>query len=196
MYINIFPFILFLFPFISSSSIYHHFTSKELSHYHRSNKTVLMFYYNSFNTTHQALFIEYKSLIDNYINKRTNYTFGYVDSYLDSKLLEFFNLQLKNDSGFVVYRFKEELFYVEENITHVSQIENIIMNMEIKNINWNSNGILEKILNYITGKRLGQKAYTYFTFIVCVASIVVYTFMNIWAKRMERNEIRRRFKQD
>ena len=108
-----------------------------------------MFYYNSFNPTHQALFIEYKSLIDNYNNKRTNYTFGYVDSYLDSKLLEFFNLQCKNDSGFIVYRFKEELFYVEENITHVSQIENIIMNMEIKKINWNSNGILEKILNYI-----------------------------------------------
>ena len=155
-----------------------------------------MFYYNSYNSTHQALFTEYKSLIDNYIDKRANYTFGYVDSYLDSKLLEFFNLQHKNDSGFIAYRFKEELFYLEESITHISQIENIIMNMEIKKLNWNSNGILEKIMNYITGKRLGQKAYTYFTFFVCVVSIVVYTCMNVWAKRMERNEIKRRFKQD
>ena len=155
-----------------------------------------MFYFNSDDPTHQELFTEYKALIDNYIHKRANYTFGYVDSYLDSKLLEFFKLRSRNDSGFIVYRFKEELFYVEENITQISQIESIIMNMERKKINWNSNGILEKIMNYITGKRLGQKAYTYFTFFVCVVSIIVYTCMNVWTKRMERNEIKRRFKQD
>ena len=121
MHIIMFPFIFSFFSFVSSSSLYNHFTAKELSRYHKSNKTVLMFYFNSDDPTHQELFTEYKALIDNYIHKRANYTFGYVDSYLDSKLLEFFKLRSRNDSGFIVYRFKEELFYVEENITQIDK---------------------------------------------------------------------------
>lgn len=189
-------FIITSFIFVSSSSIYHHFTIDEIVDFQNSNKIVLMLYYNEDNNTHQVVFDEYKKLVDRYVDIRENYTFGYVDSVKDAKMLRFFKLKEKEGIGFIVYIFKEELFYFEENVTDISQVEDIIGRMERREINWYSNGVVERIFDYIAGKRLGQKAYTYFTIIAFVTSVVIYVSVNIWAKRMEKNEGTQRVKQD
>ena len=176
-----------LIPLISSSSLLHHFTSQEIVDFHKTNNIVLMFYFNEQNTTHLPLFNEYATLVDKYKDSKRNYTFGYIDSYLDRQLLKFFRLQNQNDTGFIIYIFAEDLFYFEESITDISQIEAMITNMENRNINWYSTGVIERIFDFIAGKRLGRRAYTYFTIIVSVIALVVYVSANIWSRQVEKS---------
>ena len=176
-----------LVPLISSSSLCHRFTAQDIIDSQGTHKIILMFYFNEQNTTHHALFDQYTSLVDKYAQIRSNYTFGYIDSYLDRKLLSFFRLKHANDTGFIIYIFAEELFYFEESLTDVSQIEAMIANMENRNINWYSTGLVERVFDYIAGKRLGRRAYTYFTAIVSVISVVVYVSVNIWSRRVEKS---------
>ena len=176
-----------LIPLISSSSLCQHFTSQDIINFQGTKNIVLMFYFNEQNTTHHSLFTQYTNLYDKYKNIRSNYTFGYIDSYLDRQLLTFFRLKNVNDTGFIIYIFAEDLFYFEESITEVSQIEAMITNMENRKINWYSTGIIERIFDYIAGKRLGQRAYTYFTAIVSVIAIIVYVSANIWSKQVEKS---------
>ena len=73
-------------------------------------------------------------------------------------------------------------------------MEKIIKALNDKKINWNTNSIIEKIFYLITGKRYGKLAKTYLSFYLCILSILFYTGMNIYNKRMERKAIEKRFK--
>jgi hypothetical protein len=111
-----------LIALISSSSLCQHFTAQDIINFQGTKNIVLMFYYNEQNKTHHGLFDEYTHFVNKYKDIKTNYTFGYIDSYVDRKLLSFFRLQNANDTGFIIYIFAEELFYFEESISNISQI--------------------------------------------------------------------------
>ena len=51
-----------------------------------------------------------------------------------------------------------------------------------------------KYIYSINGKREGKLAKTYLSFYLCILSILFYTGMNIYNKRMERKAIEKRFK--
>lgn len=178
--------------YVKSESIIPKLGVKTIQKYHKSNNTLLMLYINPLNFTH-------KSLLETFTQVKIafpNYTYGYVDEVKDKDILNFFKLKDINDSGFIVYRFKDETFYIEENVHNISQIIEIINKIEDKSLNWFSTSIIEKAVEFITGKKYGKKAHTYFSFAICLISIFVYTAVNVWAKRQERKEIEKRFKKD
>jgi ABC-type branched-subunit amino acid transport system permease subunit len=61
------------------------------------------------------------------------------------------------------------------------------MIMENREINWYSTGVIERIFDFIAGKRLGRRAYTYFTIIVSVIALVVFISANIWSRQVEKS---------
>ena len=63
----------------------------------------------------------------------------------------------------------------------------MIRKMENREINWYSTGVIERIFDFIAGKRLGRRAYTYFTIIVSVIALVVYVSANIWSRQVEKS---------
>lgn len=165
---------------------------KDITKYHKTDTTLLLMYLNPLNFTHKALLDSFNNIKLSY----PNYTYGYVDSVNDQNILNFFKLKDLNDTGLVLYRFFDEYYYYEENIHNASQIIEFITQVEKGTVNWYSNSLIEKIFEIVTGKKYGKKAHTYFSFAVCIISIIVYTAVNVWAKREERKEIEKRFKKD
>ena len=165
---------------------------KDITKYHKTDTTLLLMYLNPLNFTHKALLDSFNNIKLSY----PNYTYGYVDSVNDQNILNFFKLKDLNDTGLVLYRFFDEYYYYEENIHNASQIIEFITQVEKGTVNWYSNSLIERIFEIVTGKKYGKKAHTYFSFAVCIISIIVYTAVNVWAKREERKEIEKRFKKD
>ena len=152
--------------------------------------TLFMIYLNPLNKTQLDLLEE----ITEYKEIFPNITFGYLDIIKDLKILEYFKLTNINESGIIIYDFKNKQFYIEEEVSNITTVEKIIKALNDKKINWNTNSIIEKIFYLITGKRYGKLAKTYLSFYLCILSILFYTGMNIYNKRMERKAIEKRFK--
>ena len=132
--------------------------------------------------------------IEEYREIFKNITFGYIDSINDIKLLDYFKLTNTNDSGVIVYDFRNKQFYIKEEISNFTLIETIIREINNKKLNWNTNSLIEKMFYLVTGKRYGKMAKTYLSFGLCLLSIIFYTGMNIYSRRMERLAIEKRFK--
>ena len=184
--------ILFLSYILCTSNEMKKLSIKDITKYHKTDTTLLMMYLNPLNFTHKAMLDTFQQIQLSY----PNYTYGYVDAVSDQNILHFFKLKDLNDTGLVIYRFYDEHFYYEENIHNATQIIDFITQVENGTVNWYSNSLIERIFEIVTGKRYGKKAHTYFSFAVCIVSIIVYTAVNIWAKREERKEIEKRFKKD
>jgi hypothetical protein len=158
--------------------------------YEGRQSILFMIYINPLNKTQLKLLediSEYKEIFK-------NITFGYIDLINDIKLLDYFKLTNTNDSGVIVYDFKNKQFYIKEEISNYTILETIIKEINYKKLNWNTNSIIEKIFYLVTGKRYGKLAKTYLSFGLCLFSIIFYTGMNIYSKRMERLAIEKRFK--
>lgn len=152
--------------------------------------TLFMIYLNPLNKTQLDLLEE----ITEYKEIFPNITFGYLDIIKDLKILEYFKLTNINESGIIIYDFKNKQFYIKEEISNYTILETIIKEINYKKLNWNTNSIIEKIFYLVTGKRYGKLAKTYLSFGLCLFSIIFYTGMNIYSKRMERLAIEKRFK--
>lgn len=153
--------------------------------------TLVMLYLDPKNYT-QHFFLEDLSMI---MKSYPNYTFGYIDTNKDSQILSFFNLKNTKTIGFIIYNFKKDEFYIEEDIKSKDTIIDILSQIDKNKLNWMTNGIVERIFEALTGKKYGKKAHTYLSFIICILSIVYYTIMNIIRKRKERKEIEDTIKQ-
>ena len=158
--------------------------------YEGRQSIVFMIYINPLNKTQLKLLED----IEEYTEIFKNITFGYIDTINDIKLLDYFKLTNTNDSGVIVYDFRNKQFYIKEEISNFTILETIIREINNKTLNWNTNSIIEKIFYLITGKRYGKLAKTYLSFGLCLFSIIFYTGMNLYSKRMERLAIEKRFK--
>ena len=76
----------------------------------------------------------------------------------------------------------------------MKDIQDIFEKVENGKLNWSSNSIIEKIFFLITGKRYGKEAHSMFSFGICLISIIVYTIVNIKARREERRLIEEKLK--
>ena len=167
-------------------------TNRELALLERNKQKVGLIYINQSNMSHIFFmdelynFLKYKPL--------ENYTFGFLDIEDDQKLLNFFKIKNKRDSGVILYNFANNNYYVEEGINHMKETKEIFEKVYNGKLNWSSNSLIEKIFFLITGKRYGKEAHSIFSFGICLLSIFIYTFVNIKMRREERQMIEKRFK--
>ena len=166
--------------------------NRELALLEKNKKKVGLIYVNQSNMSH----IFFMDELHNFLKFKPleNYTFGFLDIENDQKLLEFFKIKNKRDSGLILYNFANNNFYVEEGVNHMKEIKEIFENVENGKLNWSSNSIIEKIFFLITGKRYGKEAHSIFSFGICLLSILIYTFVNIKMRREERKLLEKRFK--
>ena len=167
-------------------------TSRELLQMEKNKEKVCLIYVNLNNITHSFFMDELHNYLQ--IKPLEKFNFGYLDVENDHKLLEFFKIRNKRDSGIIIYNFANKNFYVEEGINRMKEIKEIFEKIENNKLNWSSNSILEKIFFLITGKRYGKEAHSIFSFGICLLSIAIYTFVSIKARREERKMIEQRFK--
>jgi len=167
-------------------------TSRELLQMEKNKEKVCLIYVNLNNITHSFFMDELHNYLQ--IKPLEKFNFGYLDVENDHKLLEFFKIRNKRDSGIIIYNFANKNFYVEEGINRMKEIKEIFEKIENNKLNWSSNSILEKIFFLITGKRYGKEAHSIFSFGICLLSIAIYTFVSIKARREERKIIEQRFK--
>lgn len=167
-------------------------TSRELLQMEKNKEKVCLIYVNLNNITHSFFLDELNNYLQ--IKPLEKFNFGYLDVENDHKLLEFFKIRNKRDSGIIIYNFANKNFYVEEGINRMKEIKEIFEKIENNKLNWSSNSILEKIFFLITGKRYGKEAHSIFSFGICLLSIAIYTFVSIKARREERKMIEQRFK--
>ena len=187
-------FISLLFILVNSVCLYKlkRLTNRELALMERNKQKVGLIYINQSNMSHIFFmdelyhFLQYKPL--------ENFTFGFLDIENDQKLLDFFKIRNKRDSGLIIYNFANNNYYVEEGINHMKEIIEIFEKIDNGKLNWSSNSILEKIFFLITGKRYGREAHSIFSFGICLLSILIYTIVNIKMRREERQMIEKRFK--
>ena len=187
----------FIILFISINAIYslhklRRLTSRELLQMEKNKEKVCLIYVNPKNITHSFFMDELHNYLQ--IKPLEKFNFGYLDVENDQKLLEFFKIRNKRDSGIIIYNFANKNFYVEEGINRMKEIKEIFEKIENNKLNWSSNSILEKILFLITGKRYGKEAHSIFSFGICLLSIAIYMFVSIKARREERKMIEQRFK--
>ena len=167
-------------------------TSRELLQMEKNKAKVCLIYVNLNNITHSFFMDELHNYLQ--IKPLEKFNFGYLDVENDHKLLEFFKIRNKRDSGIIIYNFANKNFYVEEGINRMKEIKEIFEKIENNKLNWSSNSILEKIFFLITGKRYGKEAHSIFSSGICLLSIAIYTFVSIKARREERKMIEQRFK--
>ena len=110
------------------------------------------------------------------------------------ELLDYFKIKNVKDSGLILYNFANKNYYVGESINHLNEVKEILEQVEKGTLNWSTNSIIEKIFFMITGKRYGKEAHSMFSFAICFISILIYTIVNIRARREEREMIERRLK--
>lgn len=155
---------------------------------------------NSLDKDKQTLALIYYSIKDIFLIKEienlqkeySNYHFGYVDTTISANILSFFKISNINNTGFIIYNFNKQEYYVEEYISSVKEVRDCLNKTANNTLNWSSQSIVETVGWYITGKRLGQKAHYMLTFILSILAIAVFTMANIYSKRMERKEIEKK----
>ena len=167
-------------------------TSRELLQMEKNKEKVCLLFVNQKNISHNFFMDELHDYLE--IRPLERFNFGYLDVENDQKLLEFFKIRNKRDSGIIIYNFENKNFYVEEGINHMKDIKAIFEKIENGKLNWSSNSILEKIFFLITGKRYGKEAHSMFSFGICLLSIAIYMFVSIKARREERKMIEQKFK--
>ena len=109
-------------------------------------------------------------------------------------MLEYFKIKNERDSGVIFYKFDNKNYYVGEGINHLNEVKELFEQITNNKLNWSSNSIIERIFYLITGKRYGKEAHSMFSFGICIISLLVYIFVNIKARRFEREMIEKRLK--
>jgi hypothetical protein len=168
------------------------FTNYELAKIERNKEKIGFIYINPNNMSHNFFMEELYNYLQ--IKPLKNYSFGYLDLENDQRLLEYFKIKNRRDSGLILYNFANKNYYVEEGLNHMKDIQDIFEKVENGKLNWSSNSIIEKIFFLITGKRYGKEAHSMFSFGICLISIIVYTIVNIKARREERRLIEEKLK--
>ena len=167
-------------------------TNRELMKMEKNKECVGLIYINQNNMSHNFFMEELADYLE--INPLEKFNFGYLDVENDKKLLEYFKIRNVRDSGLILYNFANKNYYVEEGLNHLKEVKEIFEKVEKGNLNWFSNSIIEKIFFLITGKRYGKEAHSMFSFGICFISIIIYTYVNMRARREERKMIEKRFK--
>ena len=167
-------------------------TNRELMKMEKNKECVGLIYINQNNMSHNFFMEELADYLE--INPLEKFNFGYLDVENDKKLLEYFKIRNVLDSGLILYNFANKNYYVEEGLNHLKEVKEIFEKVEKGNLNWSSNSIIEKIFFLITGKRYGKEAHSMFSFGICFISIIIYTYVNMRARREERKMIEKRFK--
>ena len=167
-------------------------TNRELMKMEKNKECVGLIYINQNNMSHNFFMEELADYLE--INPLEKFNFGYLDVENDKKLLEYFKIRNVRDSGLILYNFSNKNYYVEEGLNHLKEVKEIFEKVEKGNLNWSSNSIIEKIFFLITGKRYGKEAHSMFSFGICFISIIIYTYVNMRARREERKMIEKRFK--
>lgn len=167
-------------------------TNRELMKMEKNKECVGLIYINQNNMSHNFFMEELADYLE--INSLEKFNFGYLDVENDKKLLEYFKIRNVRDSGLILYNFANKNYYVEEGLNHLKEVKEIFEKVEKGNLNWSSNSIIEKIFFLITGKRYGKEAHSMFSFGICFISIIIYTYVNMRARREERKMIEKRFK--
>jgi hypothetical protein len=158
----------------------------------KKKECIGLIYINPNNMSHNFFMEELADYLE--INPLYKFNFGYLDVENDKKLLEYFKIRNVRDSGLILYNFANKNYYVEEGINHLKEVKEIFEKVEKGNLNWSSNSIIEKIFFLITGKRYGKEAHSMFSFGICFISIIIYIYVNMKARREERQMIEKRFK--
>ena len=190
-------FLLFLLFFILLNCVFglrklNRLTNRELMKMEKNKECVGLIYINQNNMSHNFFMEELADYLE--INPLEKFNFGYLDVENDKKLLEYFKIRNVRDSGLILYNFANKNYYVEEGLNHLKEVKEIFEKVEKGNLNWSSNSIIEKIFFLITGKRYGKEAHSMFSFGICFISIIIYTYVNMRARKEERKMIEKRFK--
>ena len=167
-------------------------TRKKILQMEKNKESLILLYVNSKNFSHNFFMEEVSNFIE--LNPLEKYNYGYLDVEHDKKLLEYFKIKNVIDSGIIIYKFDNKNYYVEEGLNHLSEIKDIFEKIENNKLNWSSNSIIEKIFYLISGKRYGKEAHSMFSFGICLLSIIIYLYVNITARRAEREMIEKKFK--
>ena len=167
-------------------------TNRELMKMEKNKECVGLIYINQNNMSHNFFMEELADYLET--NPLEKFNFGYLDVENDKKLLEYFKIRNVRDSGLILYNFANKNYYVEEGLNHLKEVKEIFEKVEKGNLNWSSNSIIEKIFFLITGKRYGKEAHSMFSFGICFISIIIYSYVNMRARREERKMIEKRFK--
>ena len=167
-------------------------TSRELYDMDINKECVGLIFINPKNVSHKFFMAELADYLE--IKPLINFNFGYLDVENDKKLLEYFKIKNVRDSGLILYNFGNKNYYVGEGINHLKEVQAIFEQVENGKLNWSSNSILEKIFFMITGKRYGKEAHSMFSFGICFISILIYSIVNMKARREERKMIEKRLK--
>ena len=167
-------------------------TNKELYDMDQNRERVGLIYINPKNMSHKFFMDELANYLE--IKPLINYNFGYLEIENDKRLLDYFKIKNVKDSGLILYNFANKNYYVGESINHLNEVKEILEKVEKGTLNWSTNSIIEKIFFMITGKRYGKEAHSMFSFAICFISILIYTIVNIRARREEREMIERRLK--
>ena len=167
-------------------------TRKAILQMEKNKENLALIYINSKNISHQFFMGE----VSNYLqtNPLNKYNFGYLEIENDKKMLEYFKIKKEKDSGIIFYKFTNKNYYVGEGINHLDEVKELIEKINNNKLNWSSNSIIEKIFYLVTGKRYGKEAHSMFSFGICVISLLIYIFVNMKARRFEREMIEKRLK--
>ena len=167
-------------------------TRRAILQMEKNKENLALFYINSKNISHQFFLEE----VSNYLrtNPLNKYNFGYLEIENDKKMLEYFKIKNEKDSGIIFYRFINKNYYVGEGINHLNEVKDLFTKINNNQLNWSSNSIIERIFYWITGKRYGKEAHSMFSFGICIISLLIYIFVNMKARRFEREMIEKRLK--
>ena len=167
-------------------------TIKDIFKMEKNKESLALIYINSKNISHYFFLEE----VSNYLqtNPLSKYNFGYLDIENDQRMLEYFKIKNERDSGVIFYKFDNKNYYVGEGINHLNEVKELFEQITNNKLNWSSNSIIERIFYLITGKRYGKEAHSMFSFGICIISLLVYIFVNIKARRFEREMIEKRLK--
>ena len=167
-------------------------TIKDIFKMEKNKESLALIYINSKNISHYFFLEE----VSNYLqtNPLNKYNFGYLDIEDDKRMLEYFKIKNERDSGVIFYKFDNKNYYVGEGINHLNEVKELFEQITNNKLNWSSNSIIERIFYLITGKRYGKEAHSMFSFGICIISLLVYIFVNIKARRFEREMIEKRLK--
>ena len=165
---------------------------KQILKMEKNKENLALIYINSRNMSHNFFMEE----VSNYLQMKplSKYNYGYLDIEYDKKMLEFFKIKNVKDSGIIIYRFDNKNFYVGEGVNHLDEIKDIIDKIQNNKLNWSSNSIIETIFFWITGKRHGKEAHSMFSFGLCIIALIIYMYVNITARRAEREMIEQKLK--
>ncbi len=165
---------------------------KQILKMEKNKENLALIYINSRNMSHNFFMEEVSNYLQ--LNPLNKYNYGYLDIEYDKKMLEFFKIKNVKDSGIIIYRFDNKNFYVGEGVNHLDEIKDIVNKIQNNKLNWSSNSIIETIFFWATGKRYGKEAHSMFSFGICIFALIVYMYVNITARRAEREMIEKKLK--